>query len=738
MARIKRNSIRTKIGEEMAEALRVLIVEDSEDDAMLVLRELKQGGFEVSSKRVDNSAAMKEQLEKGPWDLVIADYNLPGFSALEALRLVREKDPDVTFIIVSGKIGEETAVEAMKLGACDYIMKNNLSRLIPAVKRELEEANLRRQKKAVDKEMVRRDYQLEILSRTSQHINVILEIPVILRTLITAAIELVDGTSGSAGLLKNGKIRFTEYSNKGRLETIDRAFEIGDSVAERVIDAKKPYISNDAERDPGVAPEKQKRLDLYNIVNVPILSNKRDLIGCFEVYNKKDRLPFESQDIFMLQGLAANAAVALENAFMLDERRTSENKIIMLNRDLLASNKKLKKMALIDPHTGIYNYRYLEDAIEAEFHRAKRECGSFSVAMIDLDYFKAINDVYGHQTGDIVLKQLVLKLKKMLRPYDILIRFGGEEFVIILPGAERISALRLAERLLNAIVLDTFGDKSRPIKLKLSFAVASYPEDKVTKGMELFGLTDTILNRVKEDGGNSVYSSLDLKSKNKANLERDMAGSEVESLRGKIEKLTMRGNQSAAEAIFAFARTIGLKDHTTGKHVEKTVFYAADIARMMKLSKDDIRRIEQACILHDLGKIGIMDKILSKRGKLTKREFEEVKKHPQIGVDIIRPLKLLHGIIPLILHHHEWWNGAGYPDGLKGEAIPIGARIVAVADVYQALVSDRPYRKMYSKKEAIKLIEKNSGTQFDPKVVKAFLMTVNRRKVTAPAEEMNE
>jgi len=145
------------------------------------------------------------------------------------------------------------------------------------------------------------------------------------------------------------------------------------------------------------------------------------------------------------------------------------------------------------------------------------------------------------------------------------------------------------------------------------------------------------------------------------------------------------------------------------------------LARALSLSKNEIERIKQASILHDLGKIGISDKILLKNSKLSKDEFEEIKRHPRIGVDIIRPIQFLHGLIPYILYHHERWDGKGYPNGLKGEDIPIGARIIALADVYQALTSDRPYRKAFSKEEAIKIIQEGAGTQFDPAIVNVFL-----------------
>ncbi len=408
------------------------------------------------------------------------------------------------------------------------------------------------------------------------------------------------------------------------------------------------------------------------------------------------------------------------------ERKKAEQNLVLLNKEMVKSNKRLKQLALRDPHTGLYNHRYLQDAIEAEFYRAKRYVHPLSLMMLDVDYFKSINDVYGHLFGDLVLKQLARQLKRMVRQYDIVVRFGGEEFMIISPSIDRSGAIKLAQRLIDAINLYNFGDKNHIVKLKLSIAVASYPEDKIMKGMDLVEISDQILNKVKEFGGNNVYSSLDIKKKIPSLSRKPKI--EISFLKDKIEKLTKRTNQSLIEAVFAFAKTIELKDQYTGEHVEKTVQYATEIARALNLPNDEIERIKQAAILHDLGKIGISEKILVKKLKLTKEEFEEIKKHPQIGVDIIRPVKFLHNIIPLILYHHERWDGRGYPNGLKGEEIPVGARVVALADVYQALTSNRPYRKAYSEKEALKIIKKGSGTQFDPRVVTKFVQIMQKKK----------
>ncbi len=416
-----------------------------------------------------------------------------------------------------------------------------------------------------------------------------------------------------------------------------------------------------------------------------------------------------------------NIVGSIETFRDITDRKIKDEKIKQLNMDLVKSNKKYKKLSLCDPHTGLFNYNYLQEIIESELFRAKRYAHPLSVIMLDIDYFKSINDVYGRQFGDLVLKQFAHLLKSLLRKYDIIIRSGGEEFIILSPGLDRATSLVLANRLQDAISLYNFGNKKQTVKLKLSMSVVSYPEDKISAGKDMIVIADQILSKVKESGGSSVFTTFDVTNCRSASPDRAKKTVNEEALEEKIEKLTRRSNQSLIEAVYAFAKTIELKDHYTGEHVERTVHYAVDLARAIGLSREEVERIHQAAMLHDLGKIGISENILLKPAKLTKKEFAEIKKHPQIAVDIIRPIQFLHSVIPYILYHHERWDGKGYPNGLKGDEIPLGARIIAIADVFQALISHRPYReKAYSKKDAVAIIESASGTQFDPNIVKVF------------------
>ena len=407
------------------------------------------------------------------------------------------------------------------------------------------------------------------------------------------------------------------------------------------------------------------------------------------------------------------------------ERKRAEKELAALNKKLIKSNKRLKQLSFRDFCTGLYNNRYLQEAIESEFSRALRYNTPFSVIMLDLDYFKSINDAYGHQMGDLILKQFARQLKIMVRRCDTVVRFGGEEFLIACPEIDRTTSLALARRILNVVNSLNFGNSQLSIKLKLSLAVVAYPENKVKKGTALIELADRILNKAKEDGGNRAYSYADIKESNRRVLDSKEEELDVCALKNKIDKLNKRASQSLIESVFAFARTIKLKDQYTGEHVENTVCFATEIAHKLGLTREEIENVRQASMLHDLGKIGVSEKILLKKDKLSLEEYESIKKHPQIGADILRPIHSLSGIIPLVLYHHERWDGTGYPRGLHKEEIPVEARIIAIADVYQALISDRPYRDAFSKEEAKKIIKNGSGTQFDPEIVDLFLRIID-------------
>ena len=395
------------------------------------------------------------------------------------------------------------------------------------------------------------------------------------------------------------------------------------------------------------------------------------------------------------------------------------------NKNLVS---RLKQLSLKDSLTGLYNYRYLIERISSEFKRAKRYILPLSLLMLDIDYFKSINDVYGHQYGDAILKEFANYLKRCARTNDIVVRYGGEEFVILMPDTPKEGTVNFGERLLEKCKKHIFDRKDKRIKLKVSIGVANFPEDAVNNPEELLDAADKACREAKERGGNSIVAYRNISSKEIKDIIRDGGGLNVTKLKERLVKMKNRTNQILLESIYAFAKAVEARDHYTGRHSENMVSIVSEIGISLRLPSHEIDNLQHAAMLHDLGKIGIPDNILHKRKKLNRVEYDKIKKHPQIGAEIIRDIYILREVIPMILHHHERYDGMGYSSGVKGKDIPLGARIVAIADVYQALTSNRPYRKAYSKKDSLKIIHEGSGTQFDPAIVDVFLQIMQGKK----------
>lgn len=400
------------------------------------------------------------------------------------------------------------------------------------------------------------------------------------------------------------------------------------------------------------------------------------------------------------------------------QKFTSDNPTL---EELKQTIKLLKELSLKDPHTGLYNYRYLKERFPQEFTRAKRYFLPLSIVMIDIDYFKSVNDVYGHQFGNYILKKFAQYLKRLIREYDIVFRYGGEEFIILFPDTDKESALNLCQRIWEKLTVHIFDPHGEKLKLKVSLGIVSYPEDGIDTPSALLDSVDKALMDAKERGGNRISTFRELDIKEAEKIVNEGGKEKVELLKRRLSKLEKRVNQVLLESIYAFCKTIEARDQYVPEHTERMEFNAIEIGKGLGLSKKELKNLEHAAVLYDLGKIGISNKILKKEGKLTPEEYDLIKKHPQIGVEIIRPIHFLNEVVPIVLYHHERFDGSGYPSGLKGKEIPLGARIIAVVDTYQALISDRPYRKAYAKDEVLKKIKEGSGTQFDPEIVDIFV-----------------
>lgn len=397
-------------------------------------------------------------------------------------------------------------------------------------------------------------------------------------------------------------------------------------------------------------------------------------------------------------------------------------KIKKLSADNRALLQRFKDLSLKDPHTGLYNYRYLSERLKKELGRARRHDLPLSVVMIDIDYFKSINDVYGHSYGDRILKDFSSFLKDFVRDTDVVLRYGGEEFVLILTDTSSDGAVTVVRRLLDEVNRHVFDPEGRRVRFTISVGVWSLAKGDLSSTVSsVIDAVDSAMLKAKELGGDRFVEY------HQASLEGAVSGvleKGIEDFREKIDRMQKRANQSVVESIYALAKTIEAKQSSISEHAEDMVAIVGAIGRKLGLEKTVIEKVKQATLLHDLGKIGIPDSILSKKGPLTPEEYEVVRKHPQIGAEIVRSIHSLNGVSQMILYHHERYNGLGYPRGLKGDRIPLASRIIAIVDVYQALISARPYHSAYTKEQALSMIEQSAGSDFDPEIVSVFLEVV--------------
>ena len=443
---------------------------------------------------------------------------------------------------------------------------------------------------------------------------------------------------------------------------------------------------------------------------------------------------------------------------------------------------KAQEQAITDGLTGVKTHRFFMEALSAEWKRATRAGRPFSVVLIDLDRFKFVNDFYGHLEGDLVLQRVGHILEENCRRSDVVARYGGDEFVILMPETNIEQGRQLASKLRSWICSDPL---LREKNITGSFGIASFPVHGSTP-QELIQVADASMYLSKHEGGNAVstadhfdpsearkwkkdlreaYLGVTLKrmfatgpeafeeirkrivqfaqSFPGAAADRDPADEEAAAQadgRGRSAATTASADRAtgaeleafrgvaptAVETITSLAAAIDAKDPYTQGHSQKVATYAALIAEALGWSEPEVEEVRLAGLLHDLGKVGIPVAILNKSGPLNPEEWDTMKNHVQYGVRLLEPFRGLARVQKMILHHHEFFDGSGYPDGLSGQDIPLGARILAIADAYDTITSDRTYKKARSPEEALAEVERCDGAQFDPEMVRLFVQTMRR------------
>jgi diguanylate cyclase (GGDEF)-like protein len=354
------------------------------------------------------------------------------------------------------------------------------------------------------------------------------------------------------------------------------------------------------------------------------------------------------------------------------------------------------RLALTDPLTGLGNHRHFHERLQRELTQAEHDGLSLSLCLVDIDDFKRVNDRYGHPVGDRVLGQVASRLRQGGESF----RLGGDEFAVLLPGLDERAAISVARSIVERISgfeIESVGT------ITVSAGIAAFPAQGGGRD-ELIRLADSALYRAKEDG------------KNRARTYQTAPTLELAQLQRLAEGPDRAARYRAAASL---AKAVDARDVYTGSHSERVGELAARIARRLGIDEPQVELTRLAGSLHDLGKLAIPEEILRKPSALNESERFVLQRHPQIGYRMLESL----GVEPIaewVLHHHERWDGGGYPDRLRGEQIPLGARIIFVADAFDAMTSERVYRKPLSERDALAEVERCAGTQFDPAIVDAF------------------
>jgi len=356
---------------------------------------------------------------------------------------------------------------------------------------------------------------------------------------------------------------------------------------------------------------------------------------------------------------------------------------------------KAMRLALTDPLTGLGNHRHFHERLQQTLVEAEEQKLPVTVCLVDIDDFKRINDRFGHPSGDRVLAQVSSRLRQGGEAF----RLGGDEFAVLLPGHGEEAALTAG----NSIVDRIAGMKLEHVgSVTVSAGIATYPAHGVGRD-ELIRLADSALYWAKERG------------KNRVRLYRP----DVVEL-AELKRLAAGPDRAARyRAAASLAKAVDARDAYTGSHSQRVSELAARIALQLGADAELVELTRLAASLHDLGKLAVPEEILRKPGPLTDPERMVLERHPQIGFRMLESL----GVDPVaewVLHHHERWDGTGYPDGLHGDSIPLGARIIFVADAYDAMTSERVYQRRLTDEEALQELTRCAGTQFDPEVVAAF------------------
>lgn len=371
-----------------------------------------------------------------------------------------------------------------------------------------------------------------------------------------------------------------------------------------------------------------------------------------------------------------------------------------------------EQRANIDGVTEIYNHRYFQERLNAEIERASRYDHTLSVILLDLDNFKSFNDSWGHQEGDRLLKWFASVCSECVRTMDVLARYGGEEFIVILPETGYSEALAVAERIRDAAEKQTLIDFDRKRGVTVSAGIATFPLHASSRHA-LILCADAALYSAKHAG------------KNRCMTYNESCNRLCHTTTTHVEALLATDDLSAIEAL---AGVIDARDWHMRGHSHAVMQMSVALGYKLGMTAQEIDDLRSAALLHDLGKIGTPEEVLGKKTPLNDAEHEQIRSHAYLGSQILNRVQQMSAILPGVKHHHERFDGKGYPNGLAGKGIPLLARVIAIADAYDAMTSPRSYKASMNPEQALAEIQHCAGSQFDPELVRIFIEVMQTRQ----------
>jgi PAS domain S-box-containing protein len=710
----------------MDTSLRVLIVEDSEDDELLIIRELKKGGYNPVYERVETAAAMKKALKEKQWDIVLCDYSLPKFNAPSAIALLKEANIDIPLIVVSGTIGEDVAIECMHLGAQDYIMKGNKSRLYPAIARELEDAKVRNKQRQAESE---REAALKSLRESEEKYRLIFEYsPLGLlsfdeKGVIVACNDNFVKIIGSSREKLIG-LNMLNLPDKNMVSTVQKALKGSPGLYEgdySSVTARKitPVRCLFAPMDFGGG-----RIS-GGVGIIEDITERKQTEEALRESEELYRTIFENTGTSMIL-IEEDMTISMSNGEFVRNTGYSSDEI----------NGRMKWTEIIHPDD-------LGRMIEQ--HRLRRESQGVALPSYEFRYITKT----GHLMDTLLTIKLVPGTKKSIASLiDITERKQAES-----QRQATLYELRESEDKYRTLIETT--DTGYVIIDQDGFVLdANYEYVRLTGHHDLSEIVgrsvmDWTAESGKEKNAEAVKACFDkgyirnleidyVDAKgNVTPIEINATCMEIEGkthtiticrditerkrAEEKLQHILDRLNKAVGTTIQVLVSAVESRDSYTAGHQSRSADLACAIATEMGLAQEKIEGIRMAGIIHDIGKLSIPAEILSKPTKLTAIEFSLIKEHARSGYEMLKDVESPWPLAEIVYQHHERMNGSGYPRNLKGDEILIESQILAVADVVEAMASHRPYRPTLGIEAALEEITKNKGILYNNVVAEACL-----------------